>query len=205
MRSFELILLTFSLLCINSRATFALTLHCKFDDYLYDGNYKCEVENLRITARNEIVSEVSGTHISARRTNADVIILSIEDQTVHYLPKDLARFFPNLMYLTINKSGLKEITKNDLKDFPKLRNIAVRANDIENLPGDLFENNLQLAHVGFPTNKIKTIGRDVFKSASSLESVNFLRNECISQQANNREAIEEMMKTVATQCTPQGR
>lgn len=117
MRSLQLILATFSLACIISRATFALTLHCKFDDYLYEGNYKCEVENLSITARNEIVSEVSGTHISARRTNADVIILSIEDQTAHYLPRDLARFFPNLMYLTINKSGLREITKNDLRDF----------------------------------------------------------------------------------------
>lgn len=201
MRSFKLILLTFQLICIISPATFALTLQCKFDDYIYDGNYKCEVENLRITARNEIVSDVSGTHISARRSNADVIILSIEDQTVHYLPKDLARFFPNLLYLTINKSGLKEITRNDLKDFPKLRNIAVRANDIENLPGDLFENNLELSHVGFPTNKIKTIGKDILKTATSLESVDFRRNECISQQANGREAIEEMMKNVATQCT----
>lgn len=201
MRSFELILKTFSLLWITFPATFALTLHCKFDDYIYDGNYKCEVENLRITTRNEIVSEVIGTHISARRTNADVIILSIEEQTVHYLPKNLGLFFPNLMYITINKSGLKEITKNDLKDFPKLRNIAVRGNDIENLPGDLFSSNLQLAHVGFPTNKIKTIGRDIFKLANSLESVNFLRNECISQQANSREAIEEMIKTVVSQCT----
>lgn len=204
MRSFELILLAFSLICIISPATFALTLHCKFDDYLYEGNYKCEVENLRITERNEIVSEVSGTHISARRTNADVIIFSIEDQTVHYLPKDLARFFPNLMYLTINKSGLREITKNDLKNFPQLRNIAVRGNDIENLPGDLFENNLQLAHVGFPTNKLKTVGRDIFKLLNNLESVNFIRNECISQEANNREAIEGLMKNVAAQCTLQG-
>lgn len=195
MRSFEFI----ALICLISPPALATTLHCKFDDYIYDGNYKCEVENLSITARNEIVSDVSGSHIP-RRTNANVIIVSIDEQTAHYLPENLAQFFPNLMYLKINKSGLKEITKNELKDFAKLRNIAVRGNDVESLPGDLFEYNLQLTNIDFPTNKIKHIGRDIFKSLTSLESVNFLRNECISQVANNRTEIEKLMKTVEIEC-----
>lgn len=199
MKSFELIILFLSLLCLISTPTFALTLHCKFNDYIYEGNYKCEVENLTITARNEIVSDVSGTHIT-RRTNANVIILSINEKTAHYLPENLAKFFPNLMYLTINKSGLKEISKNDLRDFKQLRNIAVRGNDIESLPGDLFEYNLQLTNIAFPTNKIKIIGRDIFKSLTSLESVNLIRNECINQQATNLSEIEEMMKKVSTEC-----
>lgn len=199
MKSFKLIFL--SLLCIiSTSSTFALTLHCKFDDYIYEGNYRCEVENLNITKRNEIVSEVSGNHISARRSNANVIILSINDQTVHYLPQNLALFFPNLLYLTINKSDLKEITKNELKDFKQLRNIAVRGNDIVSLPGDLFEYNSQLTNIAFPTNKIRVIGRDIFKALTSLESVNLIRNDCISQQATNHTEIEEMMKKVAVDC-----
>lgn len=196
----KLILLV-ALMCFISTPTFATatTLHCKFDDYIYEGNYKCEVENLSITTRNEIVSDVSGTHIP-RRTNSNVIILSINEQTAHYLPENLAQFFPNLMYLTINKSGLKEITKNDLKGFIKLRNIVVRGNDVESLPGDLFEYNLQLANIDFPTNKIKSIGRDIFKPLTSLESANFLRNECISQVARNPAEIEKMMEIAATEC-----
>jgi hypothetical protein len=200
MKSFELILHFLLLICFISTPTFALTLHCKFEDYIYDGNYKCEVENLRITTRNEIVSEVSGTHL-ARRTNSDVIILAIGDQTAHYLPKNLGQLFPNLLYLSINKSGLKEITKNELKDLPKLRNIVVIGNDIENLAGDLFEFNSQLAHIRFPTNKIKTIGKDIFKSLSNLESVNLIRNECINQQASNLPEIDKMMKDSESECS----
>ncbi len=200
MRLFEIILQTFTLICIISPPTFALTLHCKFNDYIYDGNYKCEVENLRIIERNEIVSEISGTHISARRSNADVIILEIEDQTVYYLPKDLGQFFPNLYYLNVYRSKLREITKNDLKDFPKLKTIAVGYNDIESLPGDLFENNQELVHVGFPSNKIKTIGQNIFKSLSHLEGANFLRNECISQQASNRDFIDDLVNTIKNEC-----
>jgi Leucine-rich repeat (LRR) protein len=176
----------------------ALTLQCKFDDYLYDKNYKCEVEGLDVTATNQIVSDVSGLHIP-RRTNADVIILSIDGQTAHYLPQGLDKFFPNVIYLNINKSGLKEITKNDLKNFPQLRNIAVRGNEIESLPGDLFEYNTQITNIGFAGNKIKSIGNDIFKSLNNLESVNLLRNTCISQQATNRSEIAEMMES-ASEC-----
>lgn len=197
MRSFELILL--ALICLISTPTFALTLHCKFDDYIYEGNYKCEVENLNITTRNEIASEISGTH-QTRRTNSNVIILSINNQIAHYLPQNIAKLFPNLLYLEINKSGLKEISKNDLKDFQKLRNLSIRGNDIESLPGDLFEYNSQLTNIAFPTNKIKFIGRDIFKPLNDLESVNLIRNECINQQATNRSEIEEIIKIAAIEC-----
>lgn len=194
---FILFLMTAALLLVSNGAR-AFTLECKFSDYLYDKNYKCEVVNLNITTHNQIESAVSGAHIP-RRSNADVIILSIDGQTAHYLPQDLNKFFPNVTYLSINKSGLREITKSDLKNFPQLRNIGVRGNDIENLPGDLFEHNTQATNIAFATNKIKSIGKDIFKSLNGLDSVNLLRNICIDQQAANRSEIAEMMKR-ATEC-----
>lgn len=170
-----------------------IKLQCKFDDYMYDKNYKCELENFKVELPNQVVTEISGLHIP-RRTDADVIILSIDEQIVHYLPKGIDKFFPNIMYISIYKSGLKELTKDDLKNFPKLRNVGVRFNNIENLPGDLFEYNTEIASIGFQSNNIKRIGKDIFKSLNSLESVNLLRNVCINQQATNRSEIEEMMK-----------
>ncbi|KAG5669992.1 hypothetical protein PVAND_000280 [Polypedilum vanderplanki] len=198
MSSSKNFLIVLTILIISTSCVFSFTLECKFDDYLYEKNYKCDVEKLSVTTHNQIVSDVSGLHIP-RRTNADVIILSIDGQTAHYLPQGLDKFFPNVIYLNINKSGLKEITKNDLKNFPKLRNIAVRGNDIESLPSDLFEYNPEITNIGFASNKIKSIGKDIFKSLNNLESVNLLRNTCISQQSNNRSEIAEMMKN-ANEC-----
>jgi Leucine-rich repeat (LRR) protein len=168
------------------------TLQCKFDDYMYDKNYRCVVENLNVTSRNEIVSGVSGLHVP-RRTNADVIILMIEEQTLHYMPQGLGDFFPNLVYLNVYKSGLKEISKNDLKNFPKLQIFSATNNDIETLPGDLFQFNTKITNISFLRNKIKSIGKNIFVPLSELKDVNLVGNECINGRADKSDQIKKLL------------
>ena len=72
----------------------------------------CRAQNLNITARNEEITSVNGR---TEPTSLEGIL--IDYQTVHYLPKGIEIFFPNLKLLMVHHVELKSVTQHDFKSL----------------------------------------------------------------------------------------
>lgn len=112
-----------------------------------DNYYHCVVTNLKIIAPNTKVYEFKTDSLRIKS-------LMIHDQDIHYFPKDLPLFFPNLKELSIVKCKLKSITKDDLEGFDKLVSLDLSDNCLTSLPDDLFEHVPQLKRVLLRNNNI---------------------------------------------------
>ena len=121
---------------------FDLKCEVKKGDWTFVGLIEfCETQNLNITSTNETITSVNGRTES---TNMQAIV--IPSQLVHYLPKGIDKFFPNLKGLSVFNSNLKSVMQDDFKPFTQLKFVGFLRNDLETLDNDLFEFNPKLVY-----------------------------------------------------------
>lgn len=106
--------------------------------------------------------------------------LFIESLILHYLPKGIGKFFPQLEILYVTNTFLKSIKAADLEGLPNLKILYLGGNDIEELSSDLFKFTPKLVDFSCPRNKISRVGKDLFESLQSLNVVNLQCNKCIN-------------------------
>ena len=97
------------------------------------GNWKltdiieyCQPKNVNVRSRNEKLTSVNG-----RTEPTNFTGLFFDQQTVHYLPKGIDKFFPNLKGLAAVSSKLKLLTQDDLKPLTQLVSVIFSSNDLE--------------------------------------------------------------------------
>lgn len=104
---------------------------------------------------------------------------------VNFIPKGIANFFPNLKYLRVGDTRLKEIHQEDFKPFKNLTHVSFFYNKIEVIEEGLFDFNPLLEFVWFEKNEIKIINLNVFKNLKRLTTLDLRNNLCISDFADN--------------------
>ena len=161
-------------------------------DYVGETAY-CIAQNVNITTRNEDISSVNGQ-------TGSLTGLLFRGQTVHYLPKGINNFFPNLTVLQVQRSKLKSLTQDDLKSLTQLINVGFSHNDLGTLGGDLFEFNTKLKFVSFHSNKLKYIGDNLMSNLPHLQYGSFEKNTCIDVRAESSSEIPVLLQKLKSEC-----
>lgn len=148
-----LILLTSKVSCINLQCTFDTT------SWAFANGGRCVVQNLVINSPNQIVTSINS---DTNFYDNSIKMIYIHGQTVHYIPKGLAKFFPDIQGIEIMNSGLKSIEKSDLQPFTNLQDLHLGSNLLETLDDDLFEFTPKVSCIILGDNKINSIGENLF-------------------------------------------
>jgi hypothetical protein len=160
----------------------AIDLQCVFEvhRWIFVSGNDCIALNVNITD-GETIKSING---QTNFDGLDLKILDIKHGVVHFIPKGLGRFFPNLEALAVDDSELKKIVQKDLLPFPKLKMLSLYHNQIKFLPGNLFGGNLELKHLQFSLNPITHVGHNLLTPLKKLERVYFQWNDCMSKYYN---------------------
>lgn len=161
--------------------------------------YTCEAFAVQNPEVDE-VTEILGDHLTGL-SNDDVVAFSeIDYRLFSKVPRDLERFFPNLVALRLQWTGLTTLSSEELAPWPNLEYLDVSINDIEELDADLFQYSPKLRWISFEGNSILKVGIGLLSSLNELTYINFLNNPCINVQAYTPELIENLQQQLLTQC-----
>lgn len=189
----------------------ALILNCEYNKenlrvvYTQDNVYVCKgkiISNLHVDTDLNNVTDVTQAHLPGK-TNKDVYILNLSDQSFHSLPKGIDKFFTNLRAIIARSNSLKVISKDDLKVFKSLEYLSLYNNDLTTLDSDLFTLSPKLKFINFGHNKIRNIGRNIFKPLKNLESLYFHDGKmCVNKSAEKAEDIPNLILELEIHCPP---
>lgn len=157
----------------------------------------CAGKNVDIKMRN-VEIEMINDKSSAKDLSVDAFW--IEKQVVHYLPKGIEKFFPNLKSFEIKKSELKEISKFDLSPFPELIRLASESNQLEFVESDLLMYNSKIRYVSFIDNKLFIIGHDLFEPTTNIVYV-LIQIGCLKTKCETgRNCLENVFSDMRKNC-----
>lgn len=188
-----------TLLQISSVTSFDCEYSSNVEYQIIGKAYRCDVNNLNISSIDGDVEKINGIH-ETEHSNANVLLLKIEQQRMPNIPKNLNIFFPNLEGLIIDSSHLEILGKADLRGFPKLRFLYIGHNRIEKLDEGLFEGTPNIEWLVFINNFTKRISHNILLPLSKLSFANFQRNTCVNKKASNQQEIELLKKEIEIKC-----
>lgn len=149
-----------------------MEIRCLFDNILE--KVRCEVKS--ITGPSNRIESVVGNYPEGKN-NEDVVNFFVQNTNLEAFPENLHRLFPNLTILTVDKCGLKKITRNDLIGFDTLESLTLSNNDLTTLPDDLFVGMKNLKHVHFNNNKLENLSSKLLKPVEgTIMYANFQNN-----------------------------
>ena len=156
----------------------------------------CTVQDLVKNSQDKEITSVNG---ASEPTDFESVV--IEGNIVNYMPKGLAKFFPQLISLRIFNSQLREVHQEDFASLRSLTYLNFDNNLLEMLDGDLFEFNLELQEIDFNSNQIKHIGTEFMRYPTKLRKGQFQGNICTSDYfPNYYEDAARMGAAIKSQC-----
>lgn len=177
--------------------------NCKFESKewgLHNGfQYACVVQNNLLLARGEKITAVTGQH-QAGKSHADVKGFATEGKIVNFVPKDIEKFFPNIIALTFANANINEIHEDDFKPFPKLRAVFMMNNQVRELERNLFRNNPSMGEIKLNNNKIEHV-ENAFDNLPQLTFLFLNENICINAEAWSTEKVVNLVKQVREKCS----
>lgn len=189
-------------------AIFSLTIGVSFDCIFYESLWKnfgspyaC-LATLTSSGGNFFLTQVNGDHLE-QNENADVEVLGVVDSTLlRQIPRDIDKFFNNLIIMHWETKSLEFINANDLKPFPNLKVFAVFESKLVTIDGDLFQHTPHIQLIFFTYNRIEHVGHDLLTGLDKLSEVYFESNPCISASAQTKESIDELNAQLPLSCPP---
>lgn len=158
--------------------------------YVVNGT-SCYSQGLVITSPYEFITTINGQTASSYHAQ-NVVALSLNYQTVSFMPKGFEKFFSQIELIEIMGSKLQQIEKEDLSPFPLLKELRLESNEyLEYLPADLFEANPEIVTLYFRSNKLKYFGDNIFAPLSKLKNAIFKYNICINTNSYLRSAATQ--------------
>lgn len=189
------IVITLGLLMIHDLSS-ALNLEC---DYIRSGWYvvgevkNCYARNLDIRTDNVLIENVT-------ESNDGVRGFWIENEVCHYLPKNIAEFFPHLTAIGAENTGLRLITKQDLAPFPNLLRFAFYRNELEYLEGDLFMYNTKIQSISLTDNNLMIIGANILEPLRQLSYAQ-IEIRCLNKKCeNNNRCLTNLTNDIKNHC-----
>lgn len=147
------------------------------------------------------LTDVLGFHTGGKR-HEDVEGLYVQPELVlTRLPKNIEKFFPNLVMISWIDGVLNHVSAEDLKPFPKIRFLDFFNSNLESLDGDLFQHSQELQHINFGRNAIEFVGNGLLTGLDNLVNAGFHDNKCIDLNAENVLAMQELKLQLATKCS----
>lgn len=170
-------------------------------------NLKCsnnfyKPQPLRCTD-SESVTEIKGSHVFGYN-NELVHALSINGQSINFMPREFDHFFPNIAGLEIANSNLKVIRKRDLSPFSLLQTIIMHGNRLESLDLDAFEGNPQLSYIDLANNDFKHLDPRTFESLIMLKDLDLSSNRCINTRATTPQQLADLHAEMHIKCKSVG-
>lgn len=191
----------------------ALTINCRYKMHDYESDhhepflgktYSCMDATFSPSCDSSPnIVGVSKNHMPGK-TNEDVQMFVITtNQIIPRLPKNLDKFFPNLVAFSLPFIGLEEITSEDLR-FPKLRFLYLGHNNLKSLDGDLFKYNPMLEFVAFDWNRVANVGSGLLDSLYKLRIIYVNRNVCstIVYSPGKTNHVNDAKKELKEKCPP---
>lgn len=145
------------------------------------------------------LTEVQGEH-EPGRSNEDVVGFVLFHQPGSYIPKDIDKFFPNIVAIEWYHSQLLTITSGDLKQFPNLLYLVLDNNKLETLESDLFMFNPKIKYLHLAYNNVHYVGHDLFTNLTQLQVVHFSQNPCIDFFAKTSDQVKELNVILPIEC-----
>lgn len=170
---------------IKSSCQAFIDLNCDFklnDDAIEPNeNYTCNIRDLSVENHASNIINVVGDHL-IEFTNENVTVLSIVNQTMKSVPKNIADFFMNLEEITIVRSKLQWLKRKDFRGLDNLRKLVIRNNNIV-MRYDTFQPIPQLEHLDLSYNKIKLLLPGVFTVLTQLKYLDLSHNRIAELKA----------------------
>lgn len=165
--------------------------------------YSCDIGILRSDGNITHVLGVTGNHLS-EKTNVDVKAFYMFSGHSHLnrIPKEINKFFPNLIALAWTFGNLTALTAEDLEPFPELQVLYAGGNKLVSLEGDLFKHTPKLEFIYFELSWIAHVGFGLLDSLSNLKYAHFGNNRCIDAFAEHSAQIQELKIKLQNQCPP---
>jgi hypothetical protein len=183
--------------------TAAVVIECEFKTTIWsnvESIYRCTPRvDPSITSPGVNVTSASGSHMPSM-SHTDVKGFSSQSKTINFMPRGLNDVFPNLIGVSINDAGMKEIRQSDLKQFPRLRYLYLYKNAITIVERELFKFNPELEHIGLDDNKISQIHPTVFDHLNKLSELSLDLNVCINAYATGRSHVVNLLRSVKQEC-----
>jgi Leucine-rich repeat (LRR) protein len=182
--------------------TTAIVIECDFDTGSWSrvGNYSCSLSaDPSITSPGVTVTSANGNH-KPSMSHADVQGFRSIGATINFMPRGLNDIFPNLIVITINNAGMKELHQSDLKHFPRLRVLSLYDNAITIVEQNLFKFNRELEYINFNSNKIRQIHPTVFDHLNKLSMLWLNFNVCVDHGTSGRSDVVNLISKVKQEC-----
>lgn len=180
----------------------SVVIRCNFGDLVWSkvgSKYTCSVRSVQNPEIQE-VTEIVGNHLKGRSDlNVEAFTSSGKNNFPNF-PRNLEKFFPNLLVIQIWSGKLTSITAADLSPWPNLAFLSLSFNKIETLEGDLFRNNQKLTYISFLGNSIINVGLDLLSNLNELKEVYFSSTRCLNANAATPEAIENLKNQLFEDC-----
>jgi hypothetical protein len=175
--------------------------YSSYQDWPLKGLYACDIKNIQVTNDNEIVTGVSQNH-NAGKSNFDVDVLYVKGKTLHYLPRHIEKFFPNLKGITVFTSKTKVLRRQDIAPFSRLLFVFMNEGLIEAIDGDLFDDNPTIQYVSFTLNPLTNVAPNAFDSLKQLKEIHCFQCKCYSTQNIDITQIAQIKLGFASHCLP---
>lgn len=135
--------------------------------------------------------------------NDRVKVLSIRDQNIGVIPKNILNFFPNLIALNFENIGLTTLVRLDLQPFTAIEALRITENNIQSLSNDLMINNPKLRTFVFQQNNLKRVGAKLVNRWLGLSVLRLNNNFCINgESANDNIELINLLYIVGAFCAP---
>jgi Leucine-rich repeat (LRR) protein len=189
----------FLLIFIATSPCTCINVICEFKpvDFSYIGSaYSCIVQqSLSVTSPDIEITSVRGGHMSDKNDDSVKAFIA-DDKYIQYIPRNLAKFFKNLLAIKINRGYLVELSPEVFAEMPQLRYLDFDKNSIEILETDLFKFNPRLQRIWLEKNKIKGIDGQLFDGMTALDDVDLSENKCAQKRYNGRITISSLVMQV---------
>lgn len=140
--------------------------------------YMCslhELHELEILYPNAKIAKVNGDHSEYYDKN-NVTLLVVMDQSVKFLPINLADFLPKLETIIIEHSNLTAIEKQNFRGFDELRWISIRHNNLSFIGDEVFDFVQLVTYIDLAFNNIESLPSRIFSKLTKLMTLTLSSN-----------------------------
>ena len=150
-------------------------IYCDFEEIsdatLAEKFYACNVKE----------ATVEGSTFDDSYLNSKTQSLSFKNnKEVKFLPKNIAKTFPNLIEFNAKNSSLKKVDPETFKNLDKLKLLDLSSNEIESIDPETFTDLTSLEELDLSDNDIKDLSDNTFSSLTSLKSLKLKDNKLSS-------------------------
>jgi Leucine-rich repeat (LRR) protein len=176
-----------------------IELNCKFedeqpliDDKSSESGFTCKAQSIKIDYPKTKILKIIGNDEEIKK----VSVFTSIDQSLKFLPYELAKNFANLRKIIVERSKLTALHKTDFSGFSNLKRIEIRHNNLSLIENGTFDDVTQLEHLDLSYNNIQSLPARIFMKLIHIKSLILSHNQIESFTADllpRKNAIEVVL------------